>query len=479
MKRIIRSGLVIVLVMTLAVLPLTPVSAGDGPDIIVGGVGVSGTNGANQNDIVEWGTFDDIMAYSFAFTACNIGTEPLDWYDFEGGGSPGVEHHPVRAQNMFRLLDGKFEQIGQSWLSHGFCALDQSLCDSCVLSGTCDELGLGCSDPSTAASMGSGGGGSGCGVFLGPKSDVNAATGVFPCPHSISATGPMPIIGRLQVHVSDLAIPGALYFFEGQGVAQDDSAAGNALNNASYREVSIGGPPNYIATPLAPTVREEPAIFAWRAVDPSVEIVAVDVPGDGRFYVGYRVTNPGGNLWHYEFAIHNLNSDRSGQSFSVPIPAGVNISNLGFHDVDYHSGEPFSGSSWAVTVGGSALTWTTKMHSQNVYANALRWGTLYNFRFDADSGPRLATGTLGLFKPGSPGSVQFGILAPNAPCACAGDLDGNSSVDGRDVSPFVDMFLGLSPVDACAELSGPGGSALDIDDLNAFVTLLLTGTPCP
>ena len=55
-----------------------------------------------------------------------------------------------------------------------------------------------------------------------------------------------------------------------------------------------------------------------------------DVAGDGRFVIGYRVTDNGNGTWHYEYAVYNLNSDRAGGSFSIPVPAGVTLSNIGF-----------------------------------------------------------------------------------------------------------------------------------------------------
>ena len=46
--------------------------------------------------------------------------------------------------------------------------------------------------------------------------------------------------------------------------------------------------------------------------------------------MGYKVTNPSAGVWHYEYALFNMNLDRAIQSFSVPLGAGVNISNIGF-----------------------------------------------------------------------------------------------------------------------------------------------------
>jgi len=37
--------------------------------------------------------------------------------------------------------------------------------------------------------------------------------------------------------------------------------------------------------------------------------------------MGYKVTDLGGGLWHYEYALYNQNLDRAIQSFSVPVGA--------------------------------------------------------------------------------------------------------------------------------------------------------------
>ena len=127
--------------------------------------------------------------------------------------------------------------------------------------------------------------------------------------------------------------------------------------------------------------------------------------------MGYKVTNPSTGVWHYEYALYNQNLDRSIQSFSVPIGPGVNISNIGFHAPRQEPGwandgtqgnTGFSSTPWNVTQDASSITWNTETFAQNQNANAIRFGTLYNFRFDADQPPNPTNATVGFFKTGAP-----------------------------------------------------------------------------
>jgi hypothetical protein len=114
-----------------------------------------------------------------------------------------------------------------------------------------------------------------------------------------------------------------------------------------------------------------------------------------------------------------MNLDRAIQSFSVPLGLGTNISNIGFHAPPQHPGwandgtfnnQGYSNTPWTVTQDASSITWSTETFATNQNANAIRWGTLYNFRFDADQPPQNANATVGYFKTGSPMTVA--IQAP-------------------------------------------------------------------
>ena len=58
--------------------------------------------------------------------------------------------------------------------------------------------------------------------------------------------------------------------------------------------------------------------------------------------------------------------------------------------------------------GRNFITWSTETFATNQNANAIRWGTLYNFRFDADQAPNPTNATVGFFKTGSPMMVAIG-----------------------------------------------------------------------
>src|SRR4029453_17304675 len=128
---------------------------------------------------------------------------------------------------------------------------------------------------------------------------------------------------------------------------------------------------------------------------------------------------PSPGVWHYEYALFNENLDRAIQSFSVPLGPGVNVSNVAFHAPPQHPGwandgtlnsQGFSSTPWTPTQTGDSLTWNCETFAQDQNANAIRWGTLYNFRFDADQPPQATNATVDFFKIGSPMAVA--IQAP-------------------------------------------------------------------
>jgi hypothetical protein len=375
---------------------------GTGPDVTV----------LDLNESANYGAAGGVRAYAFGTNACNVGTAPVAWCNEEGGcgGGTASDDHPVVSQNIFRLKDGRFEQIGMAWLKHGFLSQNapDAACGTCVdppLGG--DQLGVGCTDVYDAFLNGN--------RPLGMRSEANGRTGeiVFPYTEVVPGDLTEQRVRVPEIDVAPESNAGALWFVEAHYVGKDDGAAGNAANNASYRRLTAVGSPTYDLALADSTVRERPLIYAWRAADPGVEIAVVDLPGEPleRFLVGRRVTGAG-PTWHYEYAIQNFSSDRGARRFAVSFPGGAAISGAGFGDIDHHSGEIYATTDWTIdTSVAGTVAWSTATHATDPNANALRWSTLFTFWFDAAAAPAGAAHTLGLFAPGSPGEIAFAFDA--------------------------------------------------------------------
>jgi hypothetical protein len=422
-----------------------------GPDVIVGAI----------PDVSKYGSVvvsgQTIMAYAIGTTSCNIGDALLDWF-----ASPD-NRHPFIPQNFYRVKGGRVEQIGMGWGKHGFTALQGTLCGACIPSSSGTWLGVGCSDPYSSGLNGSQ-------SSLGCRSEVNAATGVFPGTPNAGMPGAAATIGRrIQVNGNDLnptLNAGALYFCEAQYIHPGDASAGNDNNNASWRSFTVGTLTSgaYTVTLTGATNQQRSALQAWQTLVPNVTLVDVDVPNDGRFTVGYTATANANGTWHYEYAIQNINSDRSGTSFSVPLGAGVTVTNAGFHDVDYHSGDPYSPTNWTLTTTSNAITWAGGTYASSANSNALRYGTTYNFWFDANTAPTNATGTLGLFKPGTPTSATMAIKAPQAGNSNPADINHDGFVNGLDLTEIISQW---GATGGSADTNGDG--AVNGTDLGAVL----------
>lgn len=370
-------------------------------------------------------TGEYISAFAIGTISCNVGDENLVWF-------ANTTQHPVIAQNMYRLKSNRFEQIGMSWVKHGFYATDSNYCGQCSdmdqsVPGT--YLAVGCSDLYTAGLNGNR-------AYLGPRSQINAHLGTnqgAPLPSNPANRAER----RLQVENSYLypqSNADAEYFVEGQYIMPDDAAANNDNNNVTYKDISVIqlGPEEFAITDGGGfSVTEQPAIRAWAAADASVVEVNAQVPGEGLFVLAAKAIPLPDSFYRYEYAVYNMNSDRSGGSFIVPVGHDASVRNIGFHDVRYHSGEIYDGTDWPGTWENDTVHWDTIPYDVNPNANALRFSTLYNFWFETNAPPAETSVTLGLFKPGVPASVDVSILGPATEVI---DCNKNGIPDSCDLS---------------------------------------------
>ncbi|MEY2489062.1 MAG: hypothetical protein QOC70_1004, partial [Verrucomicrobiota bacterium] len=386
-----------------------------GPDVIVG----------ELTSMSQFGATGTRVGLGVGTTSCNNGNVELNWFAL-----PNTDH-PVIPQNLYRMSggatnDGRFEQIGQSWLKHAFTALQGNTCNfGCTPASSGTHLGVGCSDPYGASLNASQSG-------LGSRAWVNPFTGVYPSTaanHSGHNDLDAAATHRLLVEGSDLDAtmnPGATYYAEAQYVTPHEYAwcqahpgQCNMYNNASYRRFNVSGTTNFSFTAVGSTVRMTPAINAWTGA--TINTIEPQPGIDGRAFIAYKVTGPVAGVWHYEYAINNQNLDRAIQSFSVPLGCGITLTNVGFHAPPNHPGiandgtqgsAGFSDAAWTSNQTVSAVSWNSETFAQNQNANAIRWGTSYNFRFDSDHAPIVTEATIGFFKTGTP--ITVGILGPNA-----------------------------------------------------------------
>jgi hypothetical protein len=252
---------------------------------------------------------------------------------------------------------------------------------------------------------------------------------------------------------------GATYFAEAQYVTpheyawcQTNPTQCNMYNNVSYRQYNVSGTTSFTFSAAGSTQRQKPAIYAWTGASISEFRPA---PGqDGAAFIAYKVTQTSANVWHYEYAVYNQNLDRAIQSLSIPVGAGVTLTNVGFYAPPQHPGSTFDGTTgntgfsntpWTPVQDSGAITWSSESLAQNPNANAIRWSTMYNFRFDSNRPPTTGNATVGYFKTGSPTTVQ--VQVPSAALTSV-------SVSGRVMTAG-----GL----------GVGGTSLSITDSNGVV----------
>lgn len=393
-----------------------------GPDVVVGELsGLAQFGGSSGTQV----------GLAVATDSCNYGNVPLNWFALPDN------DHPVIPQNLYRMSGGasndqRFEQIGQSNVKHGFTALQQNLCNlGCVAHPNGTRLGSGCSDPYSASLN--------AGPNLGSRAWINPFTGAFP--RGDSGTSPNLHTGhthtgtshRILTEIADLNTnlnPGASYYAEAQYITpheytwcQNFPGQCNMYNNVSHRKYRVtgtGSPFSFASD--GSTVQTQPAVNAWPG---ATRVPIHPSPGfDGTGIVAYKVTNPSPGVWHYEYAIFNETLDRSIGSFSIPLAAGATISNVGFHAPPQHPGwsadgtinnTGYSSTPWTPSQAGGAITWSTETFAQNINANAIRWGTMYNFRFDSNTPPGNAQATVGFFKTGAPITVLIQAPGGTAP----------------------------------------------------------------
>jgi len=395
--------------MGFVLLALARHASADGADVILGVLGqpeVYATNG-------------DVVALSFGTTSCNAGDAVLEWHKLP------ENRHPVISQNMYRLFQGRMEQIGQSWVKHGFVALQGSVCkhsrdpdfpyETCQPNPDGTGLGIGCSDPyNTQINRG---------PNLGPRNLINPLTGEYPgSKEQVEHTHQHPLGIEHGVQVKEEALgqfdAGARYFIEGQYVAPDDATAGNGLNNVSFREVEVrkvDGTWRFGFT-ADDTVRRKPAILAWDGASFSTIETTEAVLGQKQLKAKVIVAQSvqqveGTSTYRYEYALYNMNNPRGLKSFSVPV-GNLGVTGIGFSAPPAHV-EDKPRAPWQSSVQNGLITWS----APDEQGSELNWGTTFNFWFETSAPPTDSVAQVVPSREGMGGNVYTATIKGPAPSA--------------------------------------------------------------
>lgn len=246
-----------------------------GPDVTIG----------NLYDVNGYGT-TTINGVSYAGFA--VGTDSWNIGDRQAIWTSSNNQHPVIGQQMYKLKNGRFEQIGVSWVKHGFFATNSAsfqadmaypsdtnrACAPSPLGG--GALGVNCSDLYSSSLNGGR-------SYLGPRYDINPINGVYQYPWSPLVNNFTPaestdkVSRRIMVKASDLSDAAARYFVDAVYITPDDAQWGNGRNNYTAREIAV---PTTAAAPisfLTADNRRKTALEMYAATDASVRLVPVDL----------------------------------------------------------------------------------------------------------------------------------------------------------------------------------------------------------
>jgi len=375
------------------------------------------------------GTYPNgLNGLSAATTSCNAGGNTIPW------NAPMAETHPFIGLAMFRQKDGVLEMIGKNWIKHGFFALSSNQCGFGCSGSDGSYMGIGCSDTYSAGNNGSR-------TYLGPRAEVNPYLGSWEacgsffdeptspdpdCNRNYNGNEPNNVNHRLEVEDVDLGVSGAQYYYEGVYYLDGE---GTPIDNIGWRTCSTswnGSSWNVSTTGGGLAPNHGLLVETW-GDESHRKNVAVD---DGEIVLAVDVTDLGGGMWHYEYAMYNWRSDRGVYSFSVPT-GGLPVSNVGFGDIDHDAGND-----WTVSTAGGAVTWSTDDWATDPDANALVYQTLFNFRFDAPSAPVAGQAQGGIFKPGSGTTFFVDTQLPDGSAVAVAELGAAlSSLALRAVEP--------------------------------------------
>ena len=358
---------------------------------------------------------DGKVAVSVSTGLHNAGTADVPWRrKFKGSFDPyGNDQHPYLIWAIYRIAPvgesgtTTIEALGQSALKHAFfstntgchCSGGQILWAGTGIGGHDD---VGCADVYANNNNDDPN-------ALGPRDELEAHSGIWENFGSFfdlsdgEADGVCDEGGpqgddcdditfaddfdrRLAVFESDFSTAGATYYADSWYLIRDDV---NVFNTMGWRRITPAFGGSSWTFGFQTSLALGSVLDAWvpRTTPPAgASHERVDT-GVGELSLAAKTTDLGGGQWHYEYALHNHDFDRKVQSFRVPLPEGATASNAAFRGV-----ATGTGADWTISIEADAVVFQAPA---DVAVNALDWGTLFSFGFDADAAPAAGSVDLG------------------------------------------------------------------------------------
>jgi|GEM_PF-3388799 len=439
-----------------------------------GGVGVIDIEISKCFGGREWGRTgawpNGFAGFAISTQSHNVGTVPVDWFAPGNVGDVLDNRHPFIGQNMFRLRDGRLEQIGQAFIKHGFFS-ENAMCGA---QPDGQHLGVGCFDTYDTIS-------NQIFLYLGPRSEVNPLTGYWEpcgshfdtgqigypasdpgdCIRTHGASGHAGSEHRLGVLDSDIlgADSNTDLFIEGfYIVAGDDNISNNWRHERCQLdfEASVN---RWVFTDIGPEV-QTPVIDMW-----ADEIDTATPTSEGEVRVGLRTVDLGGGLFRYEYNVYNLTLQREIKSFSVPISDGVTPLLPGFHASPEEEETLYAMGDWTPTITANAITWDAPapdLGAGEAFPNTIRYGTMYTFWFTDLASPSPSVVALTQSMPGVEGTLTAAI---SAPCSLTADINADGVVDTADLGQLISQFGTAGPA---ADINSDG--VVDTADLGLLIS---------
>jgi hypothetical protein len=342
------------------------------------------------------------VGVSFQNELCNPGTMNLEWR------APMLPDHPKFSFLITKLVGDRMVQISDwSYCKHAFLSLNSS--GPC---GTCQQppaggaqMGPNCSDIYANSNNGDRN-------YLAPPAEIDPWLGTWnpvgsyfdrgdpdvgsPAnrdgARSTISVGTDAVKNRVTIKENDLVgLTSGSMFFQIHVIHEGEPAV-NRDNNIMSRPFHLTWSGTAWSASTLGSATLGSLLTRWPGASLAMGGNGND---DGRFVVAVKVTGPTNGLWHYEYAVQNIDNFRGGASFRLPVCPTARVQNLGFRDIDQNALND-----WTATVGNGEIAWTAPS------TNPHNWNMLFNFWFDSDAAPTSGSATIDQARIGT-GALSF------------------------------------------------------------------------